>query len=1273
MKRTLKKIYDHKLFNYIPKVLLMGAVGLMFSAVIVSMYYSKLINNEDQTVLTSGEINGAVNFAANNDFNDFTQKINIPYLEGTSFNGLLGKHAVFWFGELRVDKNWVDGRLAYNDDSLKLNLSVYDRALNYSSPFSEANFRNMDAAEIFIQTEDGTTMQINPNSYRFSGQLFNSSSNEQANDFQISYSGSTGSWVPNSSKFDYMTWWRGTSLNSNGIDSGWTGRYIFPYSTFGLSEKPLEGTHWKMAFRVYDNDDSVNSTPVSWPEGFDENDPDTWGTVNFGLPQYVPSTTTVTDTVSIKNGVNGVVVDEIAVGGHSTCGAVWDEDENGDPIQRYVTWEEWADTNFLDYNASGSQLSVQNQFDTADRMCFSKYYASFPLDLVPEDKEIISAKLAFTHFGNSYGCAGHDLNGDGIPDHDVAPKYNMQILLIDESSTIDENTTWNNGPAALENFSITEVMPILPCPFNEQCENPNMNFDQVCEYYDLDLLGNWAPAMRLGDPEFPLRPALDVTYGVAKAYEGGLNSFDFAMYSADAPRHTGRYFNGSRDNRENVRPELIIELGESTATPTPTPTQSSTPTPTPTATQTSTPTPTPTATQTSTPTPTPTATQTSTLTPTPTGTPTSTPTPPDIGEISIPGRLEVEDYKIGVAGVAYSDTTVGNNGGEYRNDDVDIAIAEDNQGVYNVGWVESGEWLAYDVVVSNSGTYDLEARVASGSDGIKSFHIEISGQNVSGDLSTTTNNGWQTWETVSLGTIDLSAGESELRLYFDSGLFNINYLEFSLQSEPTNTAPTVDAGSNQSITLPNQAILDGTVSDDGLPGAGLSYSWTKVSGPGTVSFGNATAIDTTAEFTSSGIYVLRLTANDGELSGSDTITVTVNASPTSTPTPTGTLTPTPTPNAAPVVDAGATASVPITNNYQLSPTVSDDGLPNDNLIITWSKLSGPGNVSFADSSLENSQVNFSATGIYQLRLTVSDGELESFDTVSITVTSANSGGSSSGGGSGSSGGSGSNPTPTTIPSNDEVIFTDITGHTFEEYIQTLADQSIVGGYPDGSFKPDREVSRGEMSKFIINAFDIDIDTSGIGFPDVDNSNVFYNYITTLKNTGISGGYSDGTFKPDNQITRGEVSKFVVLAMQEKGEIISLDLASSFPDTQSDPFKGYIAYLASVETDGEFVIKGYPDGRFGPQDPTTRGAMAKIIVLASEATLGDVLGISIEVSELFQTGTPLIPEFNTEGIAIERNHLTTSQGVIILILEAIVGIGLAKILLTSSKEKSSEIL
>jgi hypothetical protein len=95
---------------------------------------------------------------------------------------------------------------------------------------------------------------------------------------------------------------------------------------------------------------------------------------------------------------------------------------------------------------------------------------------------------------------------------------------------------------------------------------------------------------------------------------------------------------------------------------------------------------------------------------------------------------------------------------------------------------------------------------------------------------------------------------------------------------PINQPPAVNAGTDGTITLPTNVInVDGTVTDDGLPSGSVTTTWSKVSGPGTVTFGSASAVDTTATFSVAGNYVLRLTATDGALSGQDEVTITVQA------------------------------------------------------------------------------------------------------------------------------------------------------------------------------------------------------------------------------------------------------------------------------------------------------------------------------------------------------------------------------------------------------------
>jgi hypothetical protein len=197
-------------------------------------------------------------------------------------------------------------------------------------------------------------------------------------------------------------------------------------------------------------------------------------------------------------------------------------------------------------------------------------------------------------------------------------------------------------------------------------------------------------------------------------------------------------------------------------------------------------------------------------------------------------------------------------------------------------------------------------------------------------------------------------------------------LHVELSSGPPNQAPNVNAGPDQTITLPANASLDGTVSDDGLPNppGAVTTTWSKVSGPGTVTFADASAVDTTASFSAAGSYTLRLTANDSALTTSDDIVITVNGA-----------------NQAPSVNAGPDQTITLPANASLDGTVTDDGLPNPPgaVTTTWSKVSGPGTVTFADASAVDTSASFSAAGSYTLRLTANDSALTSSDDVVVTV------------------------------------------------------------------------------------------------------------------------------------------------------------------------------------------------------------------------------------------------------------------------------------------------
>ena len=126
---------------------------------------------------------------------------------------------------------------------------------------------------------------------------------------------------------------------------------------------------------------------------------------------------------------------------------------------------------------------------------------------------------------------------------------------------------------------------------------------------------------------------------------------------------------------------------------------------------------------------------------------------------------------------------------------------------------------------------------------------------------------------------------TQLRLEVDSsGTFSTGLLEWKVydSGKSPNFAPSVKAGMDRVVVLSGKTYLNGTVKDDGKLNAAPTVTWSKESGPGEVVFRNANTTVTTASFSLVGTYVLKLTANDGQLSSSDAVNVVVDPPPPAT-------------------------------------------------------------------------------------------------------------------------------------------------------------------------------------------------------------------------------------------------------------------------------------------------------------------------------------------------------------------------------------------------------
>lgn len=111
-------------------------------------------------------------------------------------------------------------------------------------------------------------------------------------------------------------------------------------------------------------------------------------------------------------------------------------------------------------------------------------------------------------------------------------------------------------------------------------------------------------------------------------------------------------------------------------------------------------------------------------------------------------------------------------------------------------------------------------------------------------------------------------------------------------------------------------------------------------------------------------------------------------------------------------------------------------------------------------------------------------------------------------------------------------FSDVpSGSTFYQYIETAHLRDVISGYEDGTFRPNNSINRAQTAKMIVLAKGWQPSSSGSSrFSDVPSGYWAYGYIETAYNKGIIGGYPDGTFHPEVEVNRAQLSKMLSLAM-----------------------------------------------------------------------------------------------------------------------------------------------
>lgn len=192
------------------------------------------------------------------------------------------------------------------------------------------------------------------------------------------------------------------------------------------------------------------------------------------------------------------------------------------------------------------------------------------------------------------------------------------------------------------------------------------------------------------------------------------------------------------------------------------------------------------------------------------------------------------------------------------------------------------------------------------------------------------------------------------------------------------------------------------------------------------------------------------------------------------------------------------------------------------------------------------------------------------------------------------------------------------------YIQSAVEAGIINGYSDGTFKPTAKVTRGHMAAFIARAFDLPKGTKT--FSDVKKGHTAYEAVSQLAAANITTGYPDGTFKPNNNLTRAHISAFLARAIQyEEGQS-----NGSTPTPPSSSKQMLVHFIDVGQGDSIFIQS--PNGKNMLVDGGTRAYgddvvgylkslnVSKIDYVVATHPDADHIGGLIDVVNTFKVGT-----------------------------------------------------
>ncbi len=188
-------------------------------------------------------------------------------------------------------------------------------------------------------------------------------------------------------------------------------------------------------------------------------------------------------------------------------------------------------------------------------------------------------------------------------------------------------------------------------------------------------------------------------------------------------------------------------------------------------------------------------------------------------------------------------------------------------------------------------------------------------------------------------------------------------------------------------------------------------------------------------------------------------------------------------------------------------------------------------------------------------------------------------------------------------------FSDVqTTDYFYDGLRYLYCSGAVSGYSDNTFRPGSNATRGQVAKMVVLAEGWPLrNPSQSSFSDVPGGSAYFPYVETAKERGVISGYSDGTFRLNDNVSRGQLAKIVALS---QGWSLSNPVSPTFSDVA--PGSAFYPYIETASSRG--VIGGYSDGSFRPANLATRGQICKILYYAITGATPAPTGLQLTALE-----------------------------------------------------------